>query len=715
MTPTPKRPRLLQNRRFPENLTSAESTRQADVSRAGKIKRKLLWALCLIVVLSGVGIASFSDKLGLSGRKNVSYLTQPLRRGPLDILLVERGSLDSANNITLNSEVEGASTIIKIIEEGKSVKPGDILVELDSSKFRDLQIQQQIQVEQAQAAFLQAKENKAIQETQNQSDIAAAQLALDVAEGELQQLREGDRIKQEFQLKGTIALAQEEVTRATEKYDFVKRNNKKGYYNQNDVETARIALEKAEFNLGLAEEDLKLYQEYTFRLLEKQKAAGVEEFRRAVDRAKLKASAAMAQVEATLKAAELTERVEKEKLSKYETQIAACTIKAPQPGEVVYANQNSDRRGSSEATIMEGATVRERQAIINLPDYSKMQVTAKIHESRIGLVQQGLPVAIRVDAVPGETFYGKVDTVSSVPISGNWRTPDLKEYSVIVKITDSEQKVRMLKPGLTAEVEIQVEKIPSALIAPVQAVTQWGGKHYVFRQAPGQAPEQLEVQVGRTNDVVIEIKDQNPPVKEGDLLVLNPRQLLPEEPPPVAAPADGTRPAEDGKQSAPPAGELASTEGQGGPGAEGGRRRRGQGEGRGEGRGPEATGSNGPAPEGRGPNGSAPEARSGGPGGNGGGGPGSGGQGGGGMNRDPAARFARMDADQNGKLEGDEISERMKPFVSMIDTNGDGAIDLEEMKQGASLMGRPGGGGPGGAGPGTGPGAPQTPQGSGAG
>ena len=85
------------------------------------------------------------------------------------------------------------------------------------------------------------------------------------------------------------------------------------------------------------------------------------------------------------------------------------------------------------------------------------------------------------------------------------------------------------------------------------------------------------------------------------------------------------------------------------------------------------------------------------------------------MNRDPAARFARMDADQNGKLEGDEISERMNPFVSMIDTNGDGAIDLEEMKQGASLMGRSGGGGPGGAGPGTGPGAPQTPQGSGAG
>lgn len=66
--------------------------------------------------------------------------------------------MDGANNVTLNSEVEGATTIIKIVEEGKSVQPGEILVELDSSKFRDLQIQQQIQVKTTQAAHLQAQE-----------------------------------------------------------------------------------------------------------------------------------------------------------------------------------------------------------------------------------------------------------------------------------------------------------------------------------------------------------------------------------------------------------------------------------------------------------------------------------------------------------------------------------------------------------------------------
>jgi len=685
---------------------ASHPTDRANNHPRGKIKHKLLWAVLLTLVLSGAGIASFSERLGLGGGKTVSYLTQPLRRGPLDIRLVERGSLDSANNVTLSSEVEGVTTIIKIVEEGKSVQPGDFLVELDSSKNRDLQIQQQIQVEQAEASFLQATENHKIQKTQNESDIAAAQLALDVAEGELQQLREGDRIKQEFQLKGTIALAQEEVTRAKEKYDFVKRNNKKGYYNQNDVETARIALEKAEFNLGLAEEDLKLYQSYTFRLLEKQKAAGVLEFKRAVERAELKANAAMAQVEAALKAASLTREVEKEKLVKYQTQIAACIIKAPHAGEVVYANQNSDRRGNSEATIMEGASVRERQAIINLPDYSKMQVSTKIHESRIGLVQPGLPVSVKVDAIPGEIFHGKVESVSSVPISGNWRTPDLKEYTAIVTITDDEQRVRMLKPGLTAEVQIEVHHIPSTLIAPVQAVAEWGGKHFVFRTSGKSEPEQIEVEVGRTNDVVIEIKEENVKVKEGDLLVLNPRSLLPNEPPPSAepTPSGGSKPDSSPKQTSPPSSELADARA-GGPSSapgEGRGRRRRDGAGNPEG---QSDSSPGESREGRGPGGGesgGPGAGQGGPGGSGQGG------GGGGRSRDPAARFAQMDADGNGKLEGEEISERMRPFIATIDKNGDGAIDLEEMKAGFSAMRRPGGEGggpPAGGQPSTGNGA----------
>ncbi len=56
-----------------------------------------------------------------------------------------------------------------------------------------------------------------------------------------------------------------------------------------------------------------------------------------------------------------------------------------------------------------------------------------------------------------------------------------------------------------------------------------------------------------------------------------------------------------------------------------------------------------------------------------------------------AMMFERSDANKDGKLTGDEIPERMRERLNMIDTNGDGSIDKEEMKRMASRLGdRPG-------------------------
>ena len=71
-----------------------------------------------------------------------------------------------------------------------------------------------------------------------------------------------------------------------------------------------------------------------------------------------------------------------------------------------------------------------------------------------------------------------------------------------------------------------------------------------------------------------------------------------------------------------------------------------------------------------------------------------GGQRGGGGQFDPEAFFATRDEDNNGKLEGDEISERMQEGVDQIDTDKDGAISKEEFL--ARMQNRGGAGGRGG-------------------
>jgi hypothetical protein len=97
-------------------------------------------------------------------------------------------------------------------------------------------------------------------------------------------------------------------------------------------------------------------------------------------------------------------------------------------------------------------------------------------------------------------------------------------------------------------------------------------------------------------------------------------------------------------------------------------------------------------------------------GGPGGGGPGGGGPGGGGS-FDPEAMFAERDADGDGKLTGDEISERMREGLEATDTDGDGAVSKDEfVARMSQVRGRGGRGGPGGERPGgEGEGRPQRP------
>ena len=49
----------------------------------------------------------------------------------------------------------------------------------------------------------------------------------------------------------------------------------------------------------------------------------------------------------------------------------------------------------------EGATVRENQVLVRLPDQDKMQVKALINEQNITQIQRGMPASIQVDALDG--------------------------------------------------------------------------------------------------------------------------------------------------------------------------------------------------------------------------------------------------------------------------------------------------------------------------
>ena len=558
-------------------------------------------------------------------------------------------------NASLTSKVEGSTTIISIVPEGTQVKEGDVVCELDASTLVDKETAQEIAVEKANALLGQANEDLAIQKTQNESDLAAATLRIKLAELDLKKFVDGEFPQQMSDIKAEVFTAEASLSRFTESCNFIRRLVQKGYKNQNDLEAEEQNLEDAKFKVSSAKTKQEVLVSFTKERTLAELQANVDESKLEIERIRRKGNGLIIQLTAEQKARKLTYELEAKKFERLKSQIENCKIKATQDGQVVYANTR-DGRSSDQVLIEVGGTVRERQAIINLPDLDSMKVNARIHESRISMVHTGLTAKIKVDAYADEIFYGEVDAVASVPSSTSSFSRDIKEYEAVIKILDDPEKVNKLRPGLTATIEVLVQRRDDVLQIPVQAVVTVGTRQFAFVVSAGSVGRRT-VTVGQTNERVIEIVSG---LVEGEQVVMNPRSHFKKEIDELEAEqaAQQSKASEENQSKAidrlqnkapaggTPAGPPATPGGNPAPGDSAGGR-------------PKAAPSEGGRPA-----------------------------------FDPVARFKSLDKNGDGKIAKDEADERMLSRFDTMDGDGDGSISQDEWTSAMSKFRGGGGGGP---------------------
>src|SRR4249919_1697948 len=101
-----------------------------------------------------------------SGKSASNVLTFAARRGPLEITVLEGGSVQALESQEIKCEVRvgyQGTKILKIIEEGYQVTEDDVrtnkvLVELDSTELEKQMVQQEIQYQSASAALTDAQQ-----------------------------------------------------------------------------------------------------------------------------------------------------------------------------------------------------------------------------------------------------------------------------------------------------------------------------------------------------------------------------------------------------------------------------------------------------------------------------------------------------------------------------------------------------------------------------
>lgn len=338
---------------------------------------------------------------------------------------------------------------------------------------------------------------------------------------DIEQLEDGEAKQQLRALLDELQVSQEEYLLAQDRIEGQRRLEARGFITPTELEAEELNLSKASNKQQEKGTALALYIQYTFPKEAEQKLSDYENAVMGFQRQLIDNIAEEAQQRARFRSAERKFNLERVKLADVNEQIEAATIIAERPGLVVYgaSDQNASRyRRSSEEAIAEGATVRERQAILTIPDMREMAVKVNIHESAVQRVAVGQAANVSIDAFPDARLTGVVTKVAVVADSANsFMNPDLKVYPTTIKI-DGEYD--WLRPGMSAEVEILVDRLQDVIYVPLQAVSYFDDKRVVYIARSGE-PEMREVETGTFSESFIEIRSG---LREGEEVLLLPPQ-----------------------------------------------------------------------------------------------------------------------------------------------------------------------------------------------
>lgn len=463
--------------------------------------------LLAVGTLAGIGVGW--NRLRTRKPARERYAVTDVRRAVLAPTLSTGGQTRSARRTIIECQLEnlsagvsgqritagGASVLLKLIPEGTVVKKGDVLAVLDSSDYLELLRVQKINTERAQADKIQAE------------------LDHEIAKLALAEYRDGTLREQMEDYQRRVTLAHADLERARDRLDWTHAMKAKGYVSASTVATDEYTAAQLELALKKEEGAFDVFRKFT------------------VTRAMRELEGAILSTQADLDYQTLRAQRHRERLETLQQQVELCTIRAPHDGYVIHANDN--RR---QIYIEEGMPVRQNQKLIYLPDLNDMEVVAMLNESILAQVREGMTATIWIEGMPDQSMKGRVTNIAQIAVE-NWRS-DVHYYEGTVKI---ERPIPGLKPGMTAQVELDMPRREDVLAVPSEAITTDDGEDicYVIR---GEDLERRPIKVGRVTEDLTEVTQG---LEEGEEVVLKPsveqiEQQEDVETAPVASSSSGT-------------------------------------------------------------------------------------------------------------------------------------------------------------------------------
>ena len=194
-----------------------------------------------------------------------------------------------------------------------------------------------------------------------------------------------------------------------------------------------------------------------------------------------------------------------------EEKIKNLTLRAPIGGLVVYKEIGF---GEERKKIAVGDKPRPGEPVISIPNLDSIQVKVRVNEMDAARLETGQTAIIQLEAYPDRSFTGKVTRIAKLAQKEDWDS-EIKDFEVVVRMDQADS---VLKPGMTAKVQISLGLEKDVLFAPTGAIFEHKGEKVIFPKR--NYPKPVRVETGRRNDKSIMITAAN--LKAGDLVSCTP-------------------------------------------------------------------------------------------------------------------------------------------------------------------------------------------------
>jgi HlyD family secretion protein len=139
-------------------------------------------------------------------------------------------------------------------------------------------------------------------------------------------------------------------------------------------------------------------------------------------------------------------------------QLNDVSIRAPMDGTII-------QKSVEEGVVIQSASqnVSGGTTLFVMANLADMQVRTLVDETDMGLLEAGLEATVSVDAFPDRTFYGVIEKIEPQAVVEQ----NVTMFPVIVSL---DNRSGLLKPGMNAEVVIQIDEARNVLMVQNNAI-----------------------------------------------------------------------------------------------------------------------------------------------------------------------------------------------------------------------------------------------------